>query len=367
MEGNHPVADAPRPPSQASLGSSPEASSGPEVRTYLFGPWKFRSSPRVLERQGQPVDLRPQALQVLDELLSNVGEVVCREQLKEAVFADRPFLDHRQAINLAVLRLRRALGDHARNPRYIETVGRQGYRFIHPVEISTSALVHSSISAKAAPETAANRDGHARGGDRGEFRWLGADGPLVRIGSAVVAVGIILWSLSAFGVEARLGSADRGPDPSSVLEVSPWLSAEAGSEDRSRALTAELVARLHGAASPGWRVRQPGEGSPRHGILEIEGSSRPSGARLVVTLRLSRPDDRVQIWSKVETIDPLELDAWLDRAARELLAEVGRSGAATGNRERAGSVRRGPERGSSVRDPSVRGFSIQSIDPAPSP
>src|SRR4051794_23433086 len=62
------------------------------------------------------------------------GELVSRDDLRQRLWPDGTFTDFDRGLNSAVNRLREALGDSVRNPRFIETVPRKGYRFIAPVE-----------------------------------------------------------------------------------------------------------------------------------------------------------------------------------------------------------------------------------------
>jgi Tol biopolymer transport system component len=74
--------------------------------------------------------LSGQPLQILLALLTHPGEVVTREQLREQVWGETTFVDFEHGLNAAMNKLRRALGDSAEKPRYIETVPGRGYRFI---------------------------------------------------------------------------------------------------------------------------------------------------------------------------------------------------------------------------------------------
>ena len=94
-----------------------------------FDCWTFRRQPRELSRDGVRVRLQDQPLHVLEELLNAPGELVTREHLISRLWPKR-IVEFDAALNAAVRRLRAMLGDEAETPRYIETVPRQGYRFI---------------------------------------------------------------------------------------------------------------------------------------------------------------------------------------------------------------------------------------------
>src|ERR1700691_4091455 len=83
--------------------------------------------------------LREQVFQVLRMLLEREGKIVTREEIKSRLWANDTVVDFDHSINATIKALRRALGDSADNPRYIETLGRRGYRLMPTVEYLESA------------------------------------------------------------------------------------------------------------------------------------------------------------------------------------------------------------------------------------
>src|SRR5215831_19940495 len=89
-------------------------------------------------RKGQDhVPLQNLPFRILTVLLREPGRVVTREELRRELWPEDTFVDFERGISTAVSKLRDALGDSATNPRFIETVGRRGYRFIAPVTLIT--------------------------------------------------------------------------------------------------------------------------------------------------------------------------------------------------------------------------------------
>ena len=115
----------------ASKGAS--ARSRAPTSSLRFDAFKLDLETGELWQDGDTVDLPPQPTKVLLLLARNRGRLVTRDQIREAVWSDT-VLEFDQAINAAVRQVRAALGDDARQPRYVETVPRRGYRFIAPVE-----------------------------------------------------------------------------------------------------------------------------------------------------------------------------------------------------------------------------------------
>src|SRR5712671_7244999 len=91
-----------------------------------------------LRQQGQKVKLQEQPLQVLAALLERPGELVTREELRSKLWPADTFVDFDHGLNAAIKRLRDALGESADAPVFIETLARRGYRFIAPVNGSSS-------------------------------------------------------------------------------------------------------------------------------------------------------------------------------------------------------------------------------------
>jgi serine/threonine protein kinase len=80
------------------------------------------------------VRLTEKPLRVLLLLVERNGVLVTREELQKRLWPNDTVVDFEHGINTATSNLRRALGDSANQPKYIETLGRRGYRLIAPVE-----------------------------------------------------------------------------------------------------------------------------------------------------------------------------------------------------------------------------------------
>jgi DNA-binding winged helix-turn-helix (wHTH) protein/tetratricopeptide (TPR) repeat protein len=106
----------------------------PEV--VRFGTFELDLVSGELRSQGRRVPLQGQPAQVLALLVRHPGQVVTRDELRQAVWAADTFIEFDTALNVAVSKIRLALGDAAARPRFVETVPRHGYRFladVHPV------------------------------------------------------------------------------------------------------------------------------------------------------------------------------------------------------------------------------------------
>ena len=90
-----------------------------------------------------PVKIEPRVMQVLVYLAHHAGETVSREEILDHVWEGTVVAE--EALTSAVRKLRKALGDDAKNPEFIQTVPGQGYRL--NVEVSW----HSTETHKTAP------------------------------------------------------------------------------------------------------------------------------------------------------------------------------------------------------------------------
>ena len=82
--------------------------------------------------RGKPVRLEGLPLQLLMFMVENRGQLVTREQIASALWSKDVFVDIDQGINTAIRKIRRALGDDADEPHYLQTVVGRGYRFVAP-------------------------------------------------------------------------------------------------------------------------------------------------------------------------------------------------------------------------------------------
>src|SRR5258708_31994705 len=84
--------------------------------------------------------LREQPFQVLRMLIERGGKIVTREEIKRKLWPNDTIVDFNHGINVAIGIPRRALGDSADNPQYIETLGRRGYRLLVVTERLETAV-----------------------------------------------------------------------------------------------------------------------------------------------------------------------------------------------------------------------------------
>lgn len=97
-------------------------------KTYVVGDWKFTPTRHELRRGDARVKLEHRAARALQMLCEHRGEVVARDELMTCLWGARHV--SRNSLAVVIGDLRRALGDDARQPRFVETVAKSGYRLI---------------------------------------------------------------------------------------------------------------------------------------------------------------------------------------------------------------------------------------------
>lgn len=150
-----------------------------------FGVFELDLRVHELTRRGIKVKLQEQPLQILVALLENPGRLVTRDELRRRIWPADTFIEFDQGLYSALRRLREALDDNADRPTYIETVPKQGYRFVAHVERSTGR----EVSQKHADESAGIPTESANGKAK---RWWWASGAV--IAGSLTAIGA--WVLA---------------------------------------------------------------------------------------------------------------------------------------------------------------------------
>ena len=84
-----------------------------------FGTYEVSLQSGEVRKSGLRIKVQQQPLKLLEILLEHPGEVVTREELRSRVWPNESFGDFDQALNIAIGKLRSALGDSAENPRFI--------------------------------------------------------------------------------------------------------------------------------------------------------------------------------------------------------------------------------------------------------
>jgi Tol biopolymer transport system component/DNA-binding winged helix-turn-helix (wHTH) protein len=183
--------------------TTPPTRPAPVVR---FGPFELDVRAGELRKDGARVNLQGQPIQVLARLLERPGEMVTREELRQALWPGDTFVDFEHGLNAAVKRLRAALGDTADSLQFIETLPRRGYRFVAPVDSAPGAVpeIESPVPSEAASPTPYTR-------------------PLVRRTLAAVVLASVLLLALAVGTRDRASGGDPAQRTLTRLTFDPGL------------------------------------------------------------------------------------------------------------------------------------------------
>jgi TolB-like protein/DNA-binding winged helix-turn-helix (wHTH) protein len=277
----------------------------------LFGAFELDLSTGELRSIEAPdpnnkVILREQVFQVLRMLLEREGKIVTREEIKGRLWANDTVVDFDHSINATIRTLRRALGDSADDPRYIETLARRGYRLMLPIQYLESAPETAVEKVRERPEqsVAEMSENTARAERQINPRsWKAA---LVLVAVVILAgAGYISWR------DFRAPSRPRSNKI--MLAVLPFenLTGDPNKEYLADGLTDETISQL-GRLNPeqlgviartsvmGYKhkdVRLDQIGRDLSVQYILENSLRESGGHMRLTAQLIQVKDQTHLWS----------------------------------------------------------------------
>jgi TolB-like protein/DNA-binding winged helix-turn-helix (wHTH) protein len=121
------------PQRRAIIGTNFQISWSPRLKgDFRIGKWLVQPQMNTLRANGRTRHVEPKAMQVLVYLAEHAEEVVTKERLMGAVWADTFVTD--DVLARCVFELRKAFEDDAKNPQIIETIPRSGYRLVATVQ-----------------------------------------------------------------------------------------------------------------------------------------------------------------------------------------------------------------------------------------
>jgi DNA-binding winged helix-turn-helix (wHTH) protein len=262
--------------------------SSDRVDTLAFDRFTVDLRRRALYRDGQRVHLTTKPLETLIVLLQRPGQTVDKLEILDTVWKDIAVTE--DVLVQAVGEIRRALGERAGEDRFVQTVPRQGYRFVMPVV---------AIAAPDGPRTATIA----------QRAWLA---PALLAVASIVAISAWLALAPAFSTNRSSASASPGPAaPTRLVNVSTLGTIHAGG------VVAEIEGDANGNAQATLEWRTEGTAfRPGHPLVRID-ARRFVGSlfwltpltEYTVRVTLVDPDggSRSQI---VESALHTEADAW---------------------------------------------------------
>src|SRR5882724_4664114 len=278
--------------------------------TVRFGTFQLDLKARELHKAGVKVKLQDQPFRVLALLVAQAGQVVTREELRQKIWPSDVYVAFDQGLNNAIKKVRDALGDSADNPRFIETVAKQGYRFLAPVSVVPQRSSESP----------------SRFGLRTIFTALIG----LTIASVLVALVYSTWHRSALRTTPSSEKA--------ILAVLPFdnLSHDPDQEFFSDGLTEEMIAQLgklnperltviaRGSVSKykGSSIAVSQIGKELHADYLLQGSVRRAPDRVRITVQLIQVRDQTDLWIESYDRELKDILALQDSVARAIADQI---------------------------------------------
>lgn len=289
----------------------------PHSRPFRVGGWHVQPALDTIARDGTTTKLVPKTMQVLAYLAQRAGEVVTQDDIEKSVWPN--VIVTPSSVYQAIADLRRALGDDRRDPTYISTVPRKGYRLIatvtwSPADSTQQRAVTETVEISAYPAPVLPLEAPASTPSQPPTTWTKRASAL-RIGAMLGSIAIAVLAL-AFAWPRLLGHGEIGPAAVSAEDLSiavlpvTDMSAQSSEAHFADGLTEELLNTL--AQIPGLKVtartsafafkgrnedvRSIGKALSARYILES--SVRRDRSLVRVTAQLIDSRDGYHLWSK---------------------------------------------------------------------
>lgn len=268
---------------------------------FRVGAWSVDPKSGQIARDGERLRVDDRSMRLLVCLVEHAGRTVTIDQLLDEVWAGT--VVSQDSVYQAITSLRRLLGDDRKEPTYIATVPRQGYRLV----ASVTTDVGPPIAAQATSPPSRRR--------------LGVVSACAAV--AVIALGVVFLNRADTAQPPRALSLAVPRQPTRTVAVLPFLdlTSQAMTEEYfADGVTEEVITRL--SHVEGLRVTAPSDSFALKGrkltaaetarLLKVDyvvdGSLRKSGDTLRVSARVVRAADGSVVWSQS-----------YDRSSRDLL------------------------------------------------
>jgi transcriptional activator of cad operon len=296
----------------------------PTTTILRIGAWRVDPTSGQISRDGETARIEARTMRLLLCLAEHAGEVVSIDDLLNQAWSG--VIVSPDSVYQAVASLRRVLGDDPRQPTYIETVPRLGYRMVATVSSWADEPLTDSITQAVAqmdsPRDSSNDPLASATSGAPKSDVAPTVRPRLRAGFALAAVAALCLALVvAFLFHGKATNNQHSippaiaPQSQKSIAVLPFLDLTEGMKEETFAdgMTEELIDKL--SKVPGLRVPAPTSSFyfkdkqiPVADIAKslgvsyvLDGSVRKSGARLRVAARLVRADNGYIVWS--ETYD----------------------------------------------------------------
>lgn len=283
----------------------------PLERIIRFGVFQLDPVTRELFKAGVKVKLQDQPFRVLALLVERAGQVVTREELRQSIWPTDIYVAFDQGLNNAVKKVRDALGDSAENPRFVETVAKQGYRFLAPVSRTEPGSANPPVGSRSR---------------------IARSTALAALALTALAASLAYWAWHRPPAGARL------PSDKAIVAVLPFdnLSRDPDQEFFSDGLTEEMITQLDkvnperlSIIARGSVVRYKGSNLPAnqigrelHADYLVQGSVRREAGRVRIAVQLIQVRDDTDLWAESYDRELKDILALQDSVARTVASQI---------------------------------------------
>ena len=282
---------------------------------YRFRDFDLDAAGYRLSRNGRPVRIERQPMDLLILLVANRQRLVARAEIVDALWGKDVFVDVETGVHTAIRKIRLALRDSPENPTFVETVAGKGYRFVAPVE-----EVPAEAPRVVEPLTQSSADTRLPSRPR-------------RAAIALIALAIVA-GLAGWAWRVARPAAD----PTVTVAVLPFenLSGDPDREYLADGLAEETIVSL-GQIDPE-RIHVVGRtsmmiykrttkslatiGRELHADYLVESAVHGEGGQLRITAKLIRVRDQVQMWSRAYDRAPGSILAMQQELSNAIAEEV---------------------------------------------
>jgi DNA-binding winged helix-turn-helix (wHTH) protein/TolB-like protein/Flp pilus assembly protein TadD len=284
------------------------------VPSFAFGRFSLNTTERSLLRDRELVPLTPKAFEILLLLVENAGRVVEKEDLMKRVWPNTFVEEGNLTQNVSLIR--KALGENASGPQFIETVPRRGYRFVAQVRachnqpnqaVETLVNTFQTTDSSTVPTALVSKEDEASLISRQGIGFLNFGAFLTgfknRISALVLTVAAVVLAVAAITYFSGRGKATEGNSIQSIA-VMPFV--DDSPNDTSDYLDDEIAATLVNSLSKLPKLRV----IPRTVMAHYKGKNvdprqigKELNVRAVVTGRISRRGDTISIQADLIDLD----------------------------------------------------------------
>jgi len=298
---------------------------GLKGKDFRLGAWLVAPKLNSLSCNGKTVHLEPKVMQVL-LCLAEAGDVVPKEKLMGTVWAGTFVTD--DVLTRSISELRKVFEDDAKDPRYIQTIPKGGYRLLvsaqEPEKNKGFGLTEKAPEIRPAPAAAVLK-----------LRLRRAT-LIPAMVTALAALLLVIFTLKRLSSAAS--NASSGPANRAMLAVLPFqnLNNDPAQDYFADGLTAEMISQLGRLPSDrlgviawnsmmrykGVKKSEDEVGMALGANYVLEGTVRRAGEQVRITAELVKTGERGHIWVNSYDGDLSDVLALQSRVAREIASEI---------------------------------------------